>query len=257
MSNTKTPTLDYSPLRRILSCAYEQAAYGKGAKRHANGRDFDKQPILEYGRIVGPGGTAFQAQKKLGEAISHHGSSPAGIAELHGAIVYAAATVLLMEEVCGATTPEHMLVEEEPSLFARPTTMAETAEALRQGLFKTNTPRSAHDPRNAVAAALGVTTDVPKGFISELSYNKIVDEYAALSDKYEKLVGTVVETKGMREALRAVIVLLSNNPHASIAPRLRAILSGYTLPDDLRTALDAIEGRVRAKAVNNTEPVEG
>ena len=59
MSDTKNSTLDYSPLLRVLSLAYEQATVGKGRDRHANDKDFNRQPILEVGRITGMGGTSF------------------------------------------------------------------------------------------------------------------------------------------------------------------------------------------------------
>lgn len=90
----------YGTLHRELMEAYEQSAYGKGKERHANGRPFDRQPILENGRMFGPGFTAGQAAKKAQEALGmlKREQKDAAIAELHGAIVYLAATAALIRE---------------------------------------------------------------------------------------------------------------------------------------------------------------
>lgn len=90
----------YEPLRRVLDAAYEQAASGKGSARHANGRPFLQQPILENTRQVGLAGPVFQVMKKAQEAVgmAARGETAAAKAELYGAIVYAAAAVLFLEE---------------------------------------------------------------------------------------------------------------------------------------------------------------
>lgn len=92
---------DYAPLRRVLNEAFEQSASGKGKTRHANDRPFDRQPILEIGRMVGPGFHTGQVCKKSQEAMGMlaRGEWEASIAELYGAIVYAAAAVLTIEEM--------------------------------------------------------------------------------------------------------------------------------------------------------------
>lgn len=60
----------YDSLSNVLGAAYHQAARGKGKERHARDKPFDKQPIMEISRMVGPGYTTGQAMKKLQEAKS-------------------------------------------------------------------------------------------------------------------------------------------------------------------------------------------
>lgn len=92
--------VDYWPLKAILNEALEQASKGKGNERHANGRPFDRQPIMEHGRLTGPAGPSFQALKKIGEAqgMLARGEKDAAIRELLGAVVYACAAVQLIKE---------------------------------------------------------------------------------------------------------------------------------------------------------------
>ena len=104
--------VNYYALRRILSLAYEQAAFGKGKERHANARPFDEQPIIDIGMVTGPGGTSFQAMKKITEALRmfERGDGHKAIFELCGAIVYCAATVLVIErKQTGGINPRHVL----------------------------------------------------------------------------------------------------------------------------------------------------
>ena len=72
----------------------------KGKERHARGKPFDKQPIMEISRMVGPGYATGQAMKKLQEAKSmmDRGQLAAAKAEALGAINYSAAFFLLIEE---------------------------------------------------------------------------------------------------------------------------------------------------------------
>lgn len=93
-------TPGYDILAKELHSAFLQSAEGKGKERHANGKAFDRQPIMEIGRMVGPAYTAGQAQKKAQEAMGMHkrGETDRAIAELHGAIVYLAATAALLRE---------------------------------------------------------------------------------------------------------------------------------------------------------------
>jgi len=88
----------YAELSRALNAAYRQASEGKGKERHnrTGTLAFERQPILEIGRMVGPGYLAGQAMKKLQEAMRL--PKDRAIAECYGAIVYAAAMVLLLEE---------------------------------------------------------------------------------------------------------------------------------------------------------------
>ena len=91
----------YAPLVQVLERAYKQSADGKGKERHAGvGLGFMQQPIMNIGRMVGPGFAAGQVQKKAQEAIGMvlRGEHRAAVAELLGVIVYAASAVLLIEE---------------------------------------------------------------------------------------------------------------------------------------------------------------
>lgn len=92
----------YEPLARVLGLAYDQSAKGKGKERHANARPFDKQPIMEIGRMLGSvcDGEMYQVIKKVQEASNMvaRGNASAAKAELLGAIVYSAAAYLLIEE---------------------------------------------------------------------------------------------------------------------------------------------------------------
>lgn len=95
-----TASTEYAPLAAILQEAYDQAATGKGKERHARGLPFIDQPILEIGRMCGPGFNTGQSIKKQQEAMGmlargHHASA---IRELLGAINYAAAAVMLIRE---------------------------------------------------------------------------------------------------------------------------------------------------------------
>lgn len=83
----------YTALATALQAAYSQAAFGKGKDRHANGRPFDQQPIMEIGRMVGPGYQTGQAMKKSQEAMGMltRGERDRARAELLGAINYLAA----------------------------------------------------------------------------------------------------------------------------------------------------------------------
>ena len=86
----------YEALAFELQTAYDQSAHGKGKARHANDRPFDRQPILELGRLYGPGFAAGQAAKKTQEALGMlaRGETAAALAELSGAIVYTAAVAV-------------------------------------------------------------------------------------------------------------------------------------------------------------------
>lgn len=90
------PTDGYAPLRRVLELALQQAATGKGRERHASGKPFSQQPMLEIGRMVGPGFCLGQAMKKTQEAsrMDHDAAKR----ELLGAINYLAGAYLLLEE---------------------------------------------------------------------------------------------------------------------------------------------------------------
>lgn len=86
----------YADLRRVLDLALTQAAYGKGADRHASGQTFDQQPMMEIGRMVGVGFCYGQAMKKTQEASRME--PEAAKRELLGAINYLAGAYLLLDE---------------------------------------------------------------------------------------------------------------------------------------------------------------
>lgn len=91
----------YQPLNDVLRAAYQQAASGKGRDRHANGKPFLDQPIMEIGRMVGMGYQTGQAMKKAQEAggMVQRGQHDAARAELLGAINYLAAAYILIGEI--------------------------------------------------------------------------------------------------------------------------------------------------------------
>jgi hypothetical protein len=91
----------YSPLMDTLKLAYSQAAAGKGLERHANGKPFMEQPIMEIGRMVGPGYQIGQAMKKGQESMGmlSRGQHERARAELLGAINYLAAAYILVKEM--------------------------------------------------------------------------------------------------------------------------------------------------------------
>jgi len=88
---------DYYSLRYVLKMALEQASVGKGKERHATDKPFDRQPMLEIGRMVGPGFCLGQAIKKAQE--SSRMEPDAAQRELLGAINYLAGAYLLLEEI--------------------------------------------------------------------------------------------------------------------------------------------------------------
>lgn len=91
----------YEDLAGVLTEAYEQSARGKGKERHANNKPFTEQAIMRISRgRSGVGGLGYQVQKKTDEAIGmvERGNHEAACKELMGAIVYAAAAILLIRE---------------------------------------------------------------------------------------------------------------------------------------------------------------
>lgn len=91
---------NYAALRKILDDAFDQSANGKGKERHANDLPWREQPIIAISRLVGDGGVAFQAIKKITEAqgMAKRGEHEAAYRECLGAIVYAAALAKLVKE---------------------------------------------------------------------------------------------------------------------------------------------------------------
>lgn len=93
-------TQDYSRLREILDKAFDQAATGKGKERHENSLAWHEQPILTIGHMTGPGFAVGQSIKKQGEALGmlERGQVDAALAEILGAIVYAAGAYELIRQ---------------------------------------------------------------------------------------------------------------------------------------------------------------
>lgn len=85
----------YESLRSILNRAFDQAAFGKGAERHADQKPFDEQPMQRLCDAYGVGFALGQAGKKAEE--SQRLAHDAAVRELLGAIVYLAGAILHLE----------------------------------------------------------------------------------------------------------------------------------------------------------------
>jgi hypothetical protein len=88
----------YWALREVLAEAYDQAAYGKGAERHARGNPFHEQHMQTISRLLGTErGMAFQAVKKLTEGLDMVDPA-AREREILGAINYLAGIVVYFRQ---------------------------------------------------------------------------------------------------------------------------------------------------------------
>lgn len=85
----------YETLAAVLLDAYQQAAIGKGAQRHADGKPFDQQPMQQLIELYGIGFALGQAGKKSQEAMRLE--YPAARRELLGGIVYLAGAILALD----------------------------------------------------------------------------------------------------------------------------------------------------------------
>jgi len=85
----------YESLQGVLQRAYDQAAKGKGAERHADGKPFDEQPMQQLIRLYGIGFALGQAGKKAQEA--QRMDTDAAVRELLGAINYLAGAIIALE----------------------------------------------------------------------------------------------------------------------------------------------------------------
>lgn len=90
----------YGVLASILDEAFHQAASGKGAERHANGKAFEDQPILTIARQEGAGFLMGQVLKKVDETrgMVERSDFVGARRECLGAIVYLAARIRLLDE---------------------------------------------------------------------------------------------------------------------------------------------------------------
>lgn len=87
----------YLPLREVLNRAYDHAAAGKGAERHATGQDFASQPMQTISDLVGDNhGCLFQAIKKCQESTRL--PKERAVNELLGAINYLAGAIIFLEK---------------------------------------------------------------------------------------------------------------------------------------------------------------
>lgn len=97
----------YEQLASVLADAIDQAASGKGSKRHAkDGEPFEQQKICEITRRVGLGYPLGPAVKKAQESLRLGKRGPA---ELLGAINYLAAAVIVMEEEQATAKEDNMV----------------------------------------------------------------------------------------------------------------------------------------------------
>lgn len=87
---------NYLSLQAVLDEAFNQAAYGKGAQRHAQSKPFEEQPMQKLIELYGIGFGLGQAGKKMQEAQRME-VEPA-VRELLGAINYIAGTIIHLEK---------------------------------------------------------------------------------------------------------------------------------------------------------------
>ena len=85
----------YLGLQSVLDRAFHQAAFGKGAERHAQAQAFEQQPMQKLIDLYGVGFALGQAGKKMQE--SQRLEHDAAIRELLGAIVYIAGAIVHKE----------------------------------------------------------------------------------------------------------------------------------------------------------------
>lgn len=99
----------YDSLFVILCKALHQAQDGKGQERHANGKPFDKQPIMTITDLVGMGFQTGQAVKKTVEAhdMVNRKQYAEAERELLGAINFLAAAVLQVNQLSTAHIKEN------------------------------------------------------------------------------------------------------------------------------------------------------
>ena len=98
MNNMNEP--GYESLAQVLQEAYDQAARGKGAERHANDLPFDQQPMQQIARRRGLGFLLGQVDKKTEEAqgMLERGDRAAWRREILGAINYLAGALVFTSD---------------------------------------------------------------------------------------------------------------------------------------------------------------
>lgn len=85
----------YEELLNVLVRALDQAQFGKGNERHADGNPFTEQPMQQLIALYGQGFALGQAGKKMQE--SQRMERVAAVRELLGAIVYIAGSIIALE----------------------------------------------------------------------------------------------------------------------------------------------------------------
>lgn len=97
----------YESLAQVLQEAYDQAARGKGAERHANDLPFDQQPMQQIARRRGLGFLLGQVDKKTEEAqgMLERGDRAAWRREILGAINYLAGALVFTADESEQSTP--------------------------------------------------------------------------------------------------------------------------------------------------------
>lgn len=98
LSRSPTPA-NYLRLQAVLDNAFNQAAFGKGAERHAQSKPFEEQPMQKLIELYGTGFALGQAGKKMQE--SQRMDVEAAVRELLGAINYIAGVVIHLEKSNG------------------------------------------------------------------------------------------------------------------------------------------------------------
>ena len=94
----------YEGLGLVLQAALDQAQYGKGAERHANGKPFEDQPVLVIARMLDSvDGPLQQAIKKAIESktIARIKGPRAAFNEILGAINYLGAVAMMYQDMIG------------------------------------------------------------------------------------------------------------------------------------------------------------
>lgn len=91
----------YEEVADVLQQALNQAQIGKGKERHAHDEPFTEQEIMEGARKCGMGAMIYQVRKKSLESkrLTKMGEYEKALADLNGAIVYAAAAILRLREI--------------------------------------------------------------------------------------------------------------------------------------------------------------
>lgn len=93
--------MQYKKLAEALRGAKDQAEFGKGLERHADGEPFENQKICTVGRWLRTSPVAGPLQQAVKKLVESSRFSPSrAIHEIEGAINYAGAAIILLKELC-------------------------------------------------------------------------------------------------------------------------------------------------------------